>query len=208
MATKITCDVLESYVHCTYKAHLKLAGAQGRPSDYEILQGEARNRVRRAAAARLAGRYKDGEILRDIVITLPLLKQGVPLLLDATVEAHALSIRFDALQKEAGASRLGDFHYIPVVFHETERFRRQHTELLGVGDMPVGGGRLQEFLGRDAADVQAGATDLVVLDHPYVQAGGCAVEGGGIAARTATDDHDVVVFLGHRATLGAFGTIS
>src|SRR5947207_2645126 len=63
MATKIRRDILESYVHCTYKGHLKLAGAQGSPADYEVLQGEARNRVRRAGTARLAGRHKDGEIL-------------------------------------------------------------------------------------------------------------------------------------------------
>src|SRR5207244_352492 len=55
---------------------------------------------------------------------------GAPLLLDATVDDPSRSIRFDALQKEAGASRLGDFHYIPVLFDEAERLRRQHTELL------------------------------------------------------------------------------
>src|SRR5438874_1926215 len=100
MATKITRDVLESYLHCPYKGYLKLAGAQGCPSDYEVLQGEACNRVRRAAADRLAGRYKDGEILRGVALTRPLLKQGASLLLDATVEDDALSIRFDALRKE------------------------------------------------------------------------------------------------------------
>src|SRR5258705_13011545 len=43
---------------------------------------------------------------------------------------EARSIHFDALKKEAGRSRLGDFHYIPVVFHEAERPRRQQKELL------------------------------------------------------------------------------
>jgi predicted RecB family nuclease len=130
MAMKITRDVLESYVHCPYKAYLKLAGEQGSPADYEVLQGEARNRVRQAAVDKLLGRHKDEDVLRGVAITRPLLKQGVPLLLDATVEDHALSIRFDALQKEAGPSRLGEYHYIPVVFHEAERPSRQHKELL------------------------------------------------------------------------------
>jgi hypothetical protein len=35
MAMKITRDVLESYLHCKTKAHLKLAGHQGSMSDYE-----------------------------------------------------------------------------------------------------------------------------------------------------------------------------
>ncbi len=110
MATKITRDVLESYVHCTYKGHLKLAGEQGSTSDYEVLQAEARSRVRLSAADRLMGRHKGGAILRGVALTRPLLKQGVPRILDATIEDHALSIHFDALQKEVGMSRLGDFH--------------------------------------------------------------------------------------------------
>jgi len=138
MGEKITQDVLESYVHCTYKGHLKLVGEQGRPSDYEVLQGEARNRIRRAAQDKLMGRHADGDILRDVTLTRPLLKQGVPLLLDATVEDHALSIRFDALQKEVGSSRLGDFHYIPVMFHEAERPRRQQKDLLELHGVILG----------------------------------------------------------------------
>jgi len=138
MGEKITQDVLESYVHCTYKGHLKLVGEQGRPSDYEVLQGEARNRIRRAAQDKLMGRHADGDILRDVTLTRPLLKQGVPLLLDATVEDHALSIRFDALQKEVGSTRLGDFHYIPVMFHEAERPRRQQKDLLELHGVILG----------------------------------------------------------------------
>jgi hypothetical protein len=34
MATKITRDVIESYLNCKYKGHLKLAGQQGTRSDY------------------------------------------------------------------------------------------------------------------------------------------------------------------------------
>jgi hypothetical protein len=34
MATKITRDIIESYLNCKYKGHLKLAGQQGTQSDY------------------------------------------------------------------------------------------------------------------------------------------------------------------------------
>ncbi len=139
MGMKITRDILESYVHCTYKAHLKLAGVQGSPSDYEVLQGEDRNRIRGAAAGKLLSRHKNEDILQGVALTHSLLKRGVPLLLDATVEDHALSVRFDALQKEAGPSRLGDFHYIPVMFDDAERPRRQQKELLELYGVILGG---------------------------------------------------------------------
>src|SRR5215218_2189741 len=120
MSTKVTRDVLESYLHCTHKGYLKLAGEQGSPSDYELLQREARTRLRQAAAERLMCRHQEGDFLRSVTLTRPLLKQGAPLLLDATVEDRTLSIHVDALLRAAGPSRLGDFHYRPVVFHEAE----------------------------------------------------------------------------------------
>lgn len=138
MATKITRDVLESYLHCTYKGYLKLSGEQGNKMDYEVLQEEARSRVRLSATDRLIGRHKDRAILRSVALTRSLLKQGVPLLLDAIIEDYALSIRFDALQKETGKSQLGDFHYIPIVFDEAERPRRQQKELLELYGIIIG----------------------------------------------------------------------
>ena len=84
------------------------------------------------------GRHKDGAILRGGVLTRPLLKQGMPLLLDAIVEDHTLSVRFDALQKEVGTSLLGDFHYIPVAFDDAERPRRHQKELLELYGVIIG----------------------------------------------------------------------
>ena len=57
----------------------------------------------------------------------------------------------------------------------------------------VGGGRLEELLGRDAPDVEAGAAEPALLDHGDVQPGRRAVERGGVAAGSAPDDDDVVV---------------
>ena len=44
MPTKIARDVLESYLNCKYKGHLKLTGQQGTKSDYENLLTELRGR--------------------------------------------------------------------------------------------------------------------------------------------------------------------
>ena len=42
MATKITSEVLESYLHCKFKGHLKFAGNQGTICDFESLHSELR----------------------------------------------------------------------------------------------------------------------------------------------------------------------
>jgi hypothetical protein len=46
MEAKITRDVLESYLNCKYKGHLKLTGQRGVKCDYETLLMERRAEVR------------------------------------------------------------------------------------------------------------------------------------------------------------------
>jgi hypothetical protein len=49
MATKITRDVLESYLRCKTKAQLKLTGQEGTKSDYECMMRRIRDEVRLTA---------------------------------------------------------------------------------------------------------------------------------------------------------------
>jgi predicted RecB family nuclease len=121
MATKITRDVLESYLHCKTKAHLKTAREQGLPHDYEILMKESRERIHQAATTRLLARHDGDKVSIGVPVTADLLKRGLPLLLDAAFEDEDLSVRFDALLRLDGDSPLGGFHYQPVIFHEAEK---------------------------------------------------------------------------------------
>lgn len=144
MAATITREVLESHLQCRYKGHLKLAGEQGCPSDYELLLAEARERVRHAATEKLLARHGEGEVLRDCTATAEVLKRGIPLLLNATVEGEGLSVRFDALQCAAGKSNLGEFHYLPVLFHEGERATQGQRLLLQLCGIVIGAAQGKE----------------------------------------------------------------
>src|SRR5206468_7516987 len=57
----------------------------------------------------------------------------------------------------------------------------------GVGDL----GGVEQRLGRDAAAVQAGAADLVLLDHDHRQAELRGPERAGVAAATGPEDHQI-----------------
>ena len=46
MATKITSDMLESYLHCRFKSYLKLSGQEGTKCDFEAMVAELRAEVR------------------------------------------------------------------------------------------------------------------------------------------------------------------
>jgi predicted RecB family nuclease len=194
MATRITRDVIESDLNCKFKGHLKLAGEPGKLSDYELLMREAGERVRLAATALLLARHKEGEVLRGLTATPTVLGQSVPLLLDVTVEDGEFSVRFDALQRAAGPSRLGDFHYVPMLFHEAEKPARKPRALL-------------ELLGRVLGIIQGRVPGWGILIHgpngdikrlklgTNAQQSGRAVEelkriqGEGTAPRLTLNDH-------------------
>jgi hypothetical protein len=52
MPTKITREIIESFLNCKYKGHLKHAGENGRRSDYEAMTAAARQASREEALAK------------------------------------------------------------------------------------------------------------------------------------------------------------
>ncbi len=135
----ITREVLESSLNCKYKGSLKLDGQTGTQAggdDPLIPAAESGFRLR--AISRLASGYAEQEIRRGVSATTALLGQGLPLILDATVEGSTVSLRLDGLKKEAGPSLLGDFHYVPVLTHEGERIGKAQRRLIEVLALAVG----------------------------------------------------------------------
>jgi predicted RecB family nuclease len=68
--------------------------------------------------------------------------------LNATLEDDLLSLSFDGLKRVDGPSKLGDFHYVPMLFHEGQKVgeeQRLLLELYGLilsqiqGRLPVNG---------------------------------------------------------------------
>ena len=73
----------------------------------------------------------------------------------------------------------------------------RHAELLGVtggvGDL----GRVQQRLGGDAADVQAGAAEVALLDEPDAQPELGRAQRAGVATRSRPENEYVEVGLRH-----------
>ena len=125
MATKITREVLESYLYCKTKAHLKLAGQQGSMSDYEAML--AANTARSAAAGhrqdpRKASRRRGGERhLPDHRCPADGARRSCWM---PTWKMTSLSLLFDGLKRVDEPSKLGAFQYVPLLFHEGRRSAR------------------------------------------------------------------------------------
>jgi predicted RecB family nuclease len=138
MLGKITRDVLESHLKCRTKAHLKLLGNQGTCSDYEALLAELRDEVASKAVAKVLARHAKDEVLRGQAVSLALLKCGAPFVLDCTLDTESLGLALDGLKKTPGRSRLGDFHYAPVLYHGGEKVREEQRLLLGILALVLG----------------------------------------------------------------------
>jgi hypothetical protein len=143
MATKITRNIIESYLNCKYKGHLKLAGGNGTPSDYEVMSTASRTTLREEALARLVARIGEGDSYRGIVVTAALLKQRAPILLDANLEDENLSLRFDALKRVDGASIASSYHYIPILQSYGDKAGQREKLLVAVFGLALT--RIQKF---------------------------------------------------------------
>jgi hypothetical protein len=87
MSAKISSQVLESYLHCKTKAHLKLAGQQGSVSDYEKLLAGNRGDVRQEAIGKILAKHSVDEVARNISLTAATLKAGPSFILQRVTPA-------------------------------------------------------------------------------------------------------------------------
>jgi predicted RecB family nuclease len=91
---------------------------------------DMRAKVRLGAIEKIRSRHPGEELLKNIPLTTAALKQGASYILDAILEDDLFFLHFDGLKKLEGPSRLGEFHYVPILFHEGEKLRKAHTLLL------------------------------------------------------------------------------
>src|SRR5438105_3659117 len=98
MATKITSDVLESYLRCKFKGYLKLAGKQGTKYDFEAMLTELRAEVRLKAIEAIIARHPGDQVARNIPLTTADLQRGPPYILDGTLEDDSVALHFDGLK--------------------------------------------------------------------------------------------------------------
>jgi predicted RecB family nuclease len=131
MVTKITFDVLDGYLHCKYKGHLRLAERTGIKSDYESTLVELRKELRVKAIEKVHGQFHQ-KIPNGVALTRSALNGGAPFVLDAEFQDDEFSVQYDGLKKVAGHSELGEFHYVPVLFYERRRISKIQRTLLEV----------------------------------------------------------------------------
>jgi len=134
----ITSEIIESFLACKTKAYLKLHGQRGTKSDYEALSTETRAELRDRSAQMLVSRLKPEDLIRVVTVTETALVKGAALILDVTIEFGDLSLCCDALKRVEGDSRLGGFHYAPLMVYEGGKIRPEHKRGLELFGLALG----------------------------------------------------------------------
>ncbi len=132
MTKIITREIIDCYLNCKTKASLKLHGQTGQKTEYEIIASEdlmeVRNNIHAVISESSAEDVSYGE-----KISLNILRKSHSLYLDAIIENEELSIMYDGLLRTDGASRIGDYHYIPILAQNSERTERTvNKKFLGI----------------------------------------------------------------------------
>ena len=122
-------DVLPSYVHCRFKAYLKLSSQVGVQCAYEAALAELRAEAKQRAIGKLEA-AAGSPIATSIGLTQPTLCLGHSAIIDGQLTVEGISVRVDGLRKVAGRSQLGDFHYEPLLFYEGPGAREPQRVLL------------------------------------------------------------------------------
>jgi predicted RecB family nuclease len=132
MTAKITREVLESHLKCSFKAHLKLTEQHGEKSKYEMMLTEQREQVRLASLDKILCQQPMDQVERGIALNSESLKQGFQIILDAVLEDDTVLLGFDGLKRVAGKSKLGSFHYVPMLFCESRHLYKEQKLLIAV----------------------------------------------------------------------------
>ncbi len=130
MVTPITLDILSAHLICRFKAHLRFNGQQGTKSDYETALLDSRNDLKLNVLHKIVAKESEHALTTNVALTRHVLSQGVPLIIDADLSDERLHVHFDGLKRVNGASDLGDFHYLPIMFYEGRTIRKPQRILL------------------------------------------------------------------------------
>src|SRR5205085_4334477 len=89
-----------------------------------------RSKVRLEAISKILAQHPSSQIAKDVPLTTSALKQEPLFILGTHFEDDLFSLSFDGLKKVKGQSKLGDFHYVPMLFHDWRQIRKEQRLLL------------------------------------------------------------------------------
>ena len=133
MGTKITTDIIESYLHCRYKGYLKKNGIEGEKTEYEIFQNELKEQHVSSYRKKLNETANTCYDLAKILTPKDFCK-GYDYIFNVTIKSNNILLKIDALEKIQFKDRKTKFAYIPILFSANEKISKIEKGLISLVD--------------------------------------------------------------------------
>jgi hypothetical protein len=123
----LTSDTFCAFRKCRYKAHLKIHGAAGEPSEYQKLQARLAAEYRLAAQQEMLRTRDPASVLISPPSLADALQRRPALILDTMVADADRLCRLDALERAPGGA------YTPILFQHDQRITKDDRMRLAFG---------------------------------------------------------------------------
>ena len=160
---QITESLFLAHCQCAYKAFLKSQGKVGEAVDYEVIQTEADARFRDEAIERLVRSHAGSPVLREPPSLALAVKEGVKLIVGATVDALGMVIRFEAIERHAEGDDDRHAAYVPVQFSHNNKLTKEDSLLAALHGIV-----LAEALGRPVPFVKGRSRSRLLGEQDQV----------------------------------------
>jgi predicted RecB family nuclease len=123
-------DTFTAFLKCRYKAHLKLTGATGEPSEYERLQARLAAEYRLAAQQEWLRSHREATVAESPPSLLEAMQARPHLILNATASDAGQSCHLDALERVSCKTASSGETYAPILFTPHEQVTHEDRFLL------------------------------------------------------------------------------
>ena len=113
---KVSNEIFDAFLICSYKSFLLTSGLKGEKSDYIELISRLDNEYGVAASNRLAITAGQGLAASILKCQFQELRAGDEIFFNVCVTVEGLNSQIGAVKRVEGLSQIGAFHYIPVIF--------------------------------------------------------------------------------------------
>jgi len=125
MLISISNDLFRNFLHCKYKAYLKISGKCGQKSDFEKLDTQLSDEYRLLANDHLLRSRASAEICEQPPDLLKALRHGYAIVTDGLATVDDTSVHFDALLLATTRHASSTPGYIPVFFSHTNKLSKE-----------------------------------------------------------------------------------
>jgi predicted RecB family nuclease len=129
----LTDEILAAFLKCRYKAYLKLRGAAGEKSDYELSQARLAAEHRTLAREAMLRKHNGAGVIESPPSLAEAFRAGAALIIGATASDAGESCRLDALERESSTGAMPAASCTPILFVHREKVTARDRLLSAFG---------------------------------------------------------------------------